>query len=276
MNWNSDTLRTLARVSRCPMNFGRVRRACHKGHREKYWKSWISGIFGGEGFFCVWSALFLDLVSQTLRPRGRGRPLFPEGNTHTHTHKDVFIPAEPLKSLEREGCFQSVFKVFSGTFRVFSGVFFPVPFPGMPFGPYQPHDGLFFSLWSVPNILRCWNPYICYGRSFWPTVPFSSPFPLAKQAFLSTLRSVFLSPYRILQPVPTLAFLSLIVQLYRGKPLISGLGVMAIAYPEITPPADPFSKKKTPRLHLHLSNISELIETHRTYTCDLSCLELDM
>ena len=28
--------------------------------------------------FCLWPALLLDLVSQTMRPRGRGRPLFAE------------------------------------------------------------------------------------------------------------------------------------------------------------------------------------------------------
>ena len=35
------------------------------------------------------------------------------------------------------GCFQGIFVDFEGIFSVWFRVFFPMPFPGMPFGPFQ-------------------------------------------------------------------------------------------------------------------------------------------
>ena len=54
-----------------------------------------------------------------------------------HTHKGHREKALNVMNFQ---IFQGIFRVLSGSFRIFQGifrVFFPMPFPGMPFGPFQ-------------------------------------------------------------------------------------------------------------------------------------------
>ena len=71
-----------------------------------------------------WETLRLSIgkVQRAYPQRASGK------STECHKFPDV------------SGCFQVVFRVFSGSFRELQGVFrvfFRMPFPGMPFGPFH-------------------------------------------------------------------------------------------------------------------------------------------
>ena len=90
-----------------------------------------------------------DIIAKSILPEHeskirkvkRAYPQRAHGKSaESHEHQGVFrVFSECFQGIFRvlSRYFQSVFKVFSGRFRVFSVVFFPMPFPGMAFGPFQ-------------------------------------------------------------------------------------------------------------------------------------------
>ena len=65
---------------------------------------------------------------------------------HTHKgHREKILKVTNLRVFS--GCLQGIFREFQGVFRVF----IPMPFPGMPFGPFQPQA-------NTPALLYPANP----------------------------------------------------------------------------------------------------------------------
>ena len=101
-------------------------RDCHQRSGQEHGLSPCSPV---TVVYCV------PLIIRNLPKPHRTRPFLERCKGHTHKgHR------EKVLSVMNFRIFKGVFGVCSGYFQVFSGSFrvsFPMPFPGMPFGPFQ-------------------------------------------------------------------------------------------------------------------------------------------